>query len=73
MATCHAFYKDYVKAATYFSKFLDLQPDDASVMGTYGRTLAMSGKPEEAKTVLEKALHLAEAKNEEQLIEQVCA
>ena len=40
-------------------------------MGTYGRVLAMSGKVEEAKDQLRKALHIAEEKKQEQLVEQV--
>lgn len=72
IASCHAFYKDFVKACIYFEKLLDLEPENEVVMGTYGRVLAMAGKIEEAKKILEKALHLAEEKNEEKLIEQVC-
>ncbi|KAJ7337906.1 hypothetical protein OS493_008065 [Desmophyllum pertusum] len=71
IASCHAFYKDFVKACIYFEKLLDLEPENEVVMGTYGRVLAMAGKIEEAKKILEKALHLAEEKNEEKLIEQV--
>jgi len=41
-------------------------------MGSYGRVLAMAGEVEDSKKVLEDALHLAEERNEEQLIEQVC-
>lgn len=40
-------------------------------MGTYGRVLAMSGKVEEAKEQLRRALEIAEEKNREELIEQV--
>ena len=49
-----------------------MKPDDASVMATYGRVLAMTGKTEEAKKMFEKGLNCAEAQNEKQLIEQVC-
>lgn len=70
LAKCHTFYEDFVTASTYFEKLLDLKPDDANVMNTFGRVLAMRGKIEEAKKMFEKGLNCAEAKNEEQLIEQ---
>lgn len=70
LAKCHAFYEDFVTASTYFKKLLNLKPDDASVMATYGRVLAMTGKTEEAKKMFEKGLNCAEAQNEKQLIEQ---
>ena len=41
-------------------------------MGNYGRVLAMAGEVEDSKKILENALHLAEERQEEQLIEQVC-
>lgn len=72
MASCHAFYKDFVKACIYYKKLLDLEPDNVGVMGTYGRVLALAGKVEDSMKILESALHLAEERNEEQLIEQVC-
>ena len=72
MASCHAFYKDYVKACIYFKKLLDLEPENMQVMGGYGRVLAMAGEVEDSKKILENALHLAEERREEQLIEQVC-
>lgn len=71
LASCQAFYKDYTKASIYFKKLLDLQPEDEGVLGTYGRVLAMSGKVEEAKEQLRRALEIAEEKNREELIEQV--
>lgn len=40
-------------------------------MGNYGRVLAMAGEVEDSKKILENALHLAEERDEEQLIEQV--
>lgn len=70
LAKCHAFYEDFVTASTYFKKLLNLKPDDASVMATYGRVLAMTGKTAEAKKMFEKGLNCAEAQNEKQLIEQ---
>lgn len=72
VASCHAFYKDYIKACIYFKKLLDLEPENMEVMGIYGRVLAMAGNDEDSKKILENALHLAEERNEEQLIEQVC-
>lgn len=72
LASCLAFYKDYVKACTYFKKLLDLEPENTEVMGSYGRVLAMAGEVEDSKKILENALHLAEERHEEQLIEQVC-
>lgn len=72
MASCHAFYKDYINASIYFKRLLDLEPENVQVMGSYGRVLAMAGEVEDSKKVLEDALHLAEERNEEQLIEQVC-
>ena len=71
LASCYAFYKDYSKSCIYFKKLVDLQPEDGSVIGTYGRMLAMSGEVEEAKEQLRKALQIAEEKHEDQLIEQV--
>lgn len=71
MASCLAFYKDYAKACTYFKKLLDLEPENTEVMGNYGRVLAMAGEVEDSKKILENALHLAEERHEEQLIEQV--
>ena len=71
LASCYAFYKDYSRASIYFKKLVELDPEDEGVMGTYGRVLAMSGKVEEAKDQLRKALQIAEEKNQEQLIEQV--
>jgi len=50
---------------------LELDPDNECVMGTYGRVLAISGKVEEAKNQIRKALQIAEVKKQEQLIEQV--
>ena len=41
-------------------------------MGSYGRVLAMAGDVEDSKKILENALHLAEERREEELIEQVC-
>lgn len=41
-------------------------------MGSYGRILAMAGEVEDSKKILQNALHLAEERHEEQLIEQVC-
>lgn len=70
LATCHAFYKNYSEASIYFKKLLDLQPEDEGVMATYGRVLAMSGKVEEAKEQLRKAVEVAEKKSQEQLVEQ---
>lgn len=70
LASCLAFYKDYVKACTYFKKLLDLEPENTEVMGNYGRVLAMAGEVEDSKKILENALHLAEERHEEQLIEQ---
>ena len=72
LATCLAFYEDYVKACTYFKKLLDLEPENTEVMGNYGRVLAMAGEVEDSKKTLENALHLAEGRQEEQLVEQVC-
>lgn len=72
LASCLAFYKDYVKACTYFKKLLDLEPQNTAVMGSYGRVLAMAGEVEDSKKILENALHLAEERREEELIEQVC-
>jgi len=72
LSSCLAFYKDYVKACTYFKKLLDLQPENTEVMGSYGRVLAMAGEVEDSKKILENALHLAEGRKDEQLIEQVC-
>ena len=51
---------------------MDLEPENVHVMGSYGRVLAMAGEVEDSTKVLEDALHLAEERNEEQLIEQVC-
>ena len=48
-----------------------MQPEDEGVMATYGRVLAMSGKVEEAKEQLRKAVEVAEKKSQEQLVEQV--
>lgn len=70
LAKCHAFYEDFVTASIYFKKLLNLKPDDASVMATYGRVLAMTGKTEEAKKMFEKGLNCAETQNEKQLVEQ---
>jgi len=70
LASCHAFYKDYINASICFKKLLNLEPENVQVMGSYGRVLAMAGEVEDSKKVLEDALHLAEDRNEEQLIEQ---
>ena len=72
LASCLAFYKDYARAGSYFKKLLDLEPENTEVMGNYGRVLAMAGEVEDSKKILENALHLAEKRQEEQLIEQVC-
>ena len=56
----------------YFKKLVNLDPDNVGVIGTYGRVLAMAGKVEDSKKILENALRLAEERNEEQHIEQVC-
>ncbi|KAL9984671.1 hypothetical protein ACROYT_G006994 [Oculina patagonica] len=70
VASCHAFFKEFVKACVYYKKLVDLEPDNVGIMGTYGRVLAMAGKVEDSKKILENAIHLAEERNEEQLIEQ---
>lgn len=72
LASCYSLYKDYTKASQYFSTLVDLQPDNEAVIADYGRVLAMSGKVDEAKGQLRNALKIAEMKNQEQLLEQVC-
>lgn len=72
LASCYSLYKDYTKASQYFSTLVDLQPDNEGVIADYGRVLAMSGKVDEAKRQLRNALKIAEMKNQEQLVEQVC-
>ena len=72
LASCYSLYKDYTKASQYFSTLIDLQPDNEGVIADYGRVLAMSGKVDEAKGQLRNALKIAEMKNQEQLVEQVC-
>lgn len=72
LASCYSLYKDYTKASQHFSTLVDLQPDNEAVIADYGRVLAMSGKVDEAKGQLRNALKIAEMKNQEQLLEQVC-
>ena len=72
LASCYSLYKDYTKASQHFSTLVDLQPDNEGVIADYGRVLAMSGKVDEAKGQLRNALKIAEMKNQEQLLEQVC-
>lgn len=72
LASCYSLYEDYTKASQHFSTLVDIQPDNEGVIADYGRVLAMAGKVDEAKGQLRNALKIAEMKNQEQLLEQVC-
>ena len=71
LGTSHSFYKDYAQAAITFKKLLDFEPNDVSAVETYGRVLAMSGRITEAKEQYERALKLAQDKQNTELIEKV--
>ena len=54
-----------------FKKLLDLDPSDVSTLEAYANAVSLAGRPHEARDLYSKAVKLAEASGDQELIRKV--